>query len=99
MDEAVIRDALERAPGGGEGRMGHIPPTLSPEEAALRARMMCEDLAALGFDFEVKRWPIPDIGLVLPYYELAGTDYGLDAADEAPGGFKAHGFGLNWGIS
>ena len=65
-------------------------------EPERRARILLEDMEAIGFD-----WPIgatPCRGrLVLSHYEIPGSDFGQLDDDNVPEAMKGHGSGLNWG--
>jgi hypothetical protein len=96
MDETSVEHYLSRTPPG----LKH--PILSKEEAAVRAKVVCDDMKAIGLELEIKTH-IATFGggleIEVAYYDLPRPDFGKSAPDPTSGSaaFTALGIGYTWG--
>jgi hypothetical protein len=97
-DLATITEILRHHPWSPEAVARGSRPILSPSQAEERARMLVEDMAAIGCNWPICSFPISE-GVILSYYEVPDTDFGKMDEENVDEVQKAHGFGLNWGSS
>lgn len=73
-------------------------PFLSGEEVKRRTEAITEDSKLLGLSWSVGQTTMGE-QLLIPFYDIPGTDFGkTDACEKEPDeSQKAHGIGLNWG--
>lgn len=92
MELSVIKTALTNAP------FGALQPTLTAQEAEIRAVMLVEDMGTVGIDIQLRTFPVGD-RLHVPYYEVPRTDFQQEGTAEKPvdDTLTAAGSGLNWG--
>jgi hypothetical protein len=92
----LLEKILREYPWDEEALSNGATPTLDLDTARRRAIILAEDAGSLGID-----WPIRVTGgehnLLLPYYDIPGTEFGATDSATAKEVEKAHGFGLNWG--
>jgi hypothetical protein len=89
-----IEDVLVHAFPGAE------QPVLEKSEAIARARMVWEDMAAIGLPLQLKYWLMPirgDKAAGIPSYFLPGSQFNLNAPEDTDDIYKAEGPGLNCG--
>jgi hypothetical protein len=95
-DPKLLTAILSSHPWTREAVARGFKPILPAAEVESRVAVLVEDMAKMGRGWPIRGRPV-DENLVLSYYEVPGTDFGMLDSEDVDDAHKAHGIGLNWG--